>query len=143
MSNPFGKMDRNTLAKSQFAHQKFAQQFSSGAVHLMDRFNNPIEKGSLVLFRADAKFDPIYQVVDVAPILDPTQPPGLVKIVLTMGFATPYHTARPASDLIVVGKSDESGNHASVEGPKMSPPPTDIEVLGDAALELGEHDERD
>lgn len=75
--DPFSK-DRNDQARMAQAQQQFAQQLAAGNISARDRFGSPITKGSIIIW--DANQQVVWEVVDVAPVLDPSAPPGAVDV---------------------------------------------------------------
>ena len=83
----------------------------------------------------------MWEVHDVTPILDPMQPPGFVRVIVSTTIPVQYHTTAPASDMIVVGKTD--GQHSEITGPKPQAPPAAVELAPGEDLYPGEVDPRD
>ena len=156
MSNPFRKVDPNVQAKQEFVLRQFAAQVANGHAYAIDRINQRIEVGSLVVWRPPA--DLIFEVVDIAPVLNPGEPPGRLKLALST--LVPDHivsaNVRQLS-MIVIGKQIAPG-HADISGPKMQSEPDSPDHSKPSAceqhsgpmspddveqLEPGEHDPRD
>ena len=109
-------MDRNQRARDQFAQQQevakmrrqFAQAVAAGQVKVIDRFSNPIEVGSLVVWSLPHDF--VWLVQDIKPVLDPNVQPGLVAVTLTA--TAPDSLCRvnsPITEMIVVGRQPTDG----------------------------------
>lgn len=75
--NPWSK-DRNDQARLSVAQQQFASQVHAGHVSARDRFGNPVQVGSLIVWHAD--IDTVWEVVAVRPVLDPSKPPGFLSV---------------------------------------------------------------
>lgn len=69
-----------------------------------DRIMQPIKKGQLVVFKADN--DPIFEVLDVKPVMDPRQPPGLVQVTLAATLVIGMRAGAPASSVLVIGAKE-------------------------------------
>ena len=111
-------MDRNEQARQEFAlaqqRRAFAQAVTSGQAAVLDRLAQPVAKGALVLWRPP--HDLIYEVVDVAPVLDPRQPPGLVQLTLMSTAPVTFYAGQPAMSLVVIGQQHAEG-HAELTTP--------------------------
>jgi len=133
---PFGKIDPNVQAQREFVLRQFAAQVANGQASAIDRINQKIEVGSLVVYRPPC--DLIFEVLDIAPVLNPNEPPGKIKLVLSTILPDLVVMANVRQlNMIVIGKQISEG-HADISGPKMTPEP-----LEDALLAPGELDPRD
>jgi len=81
-----------------------------------DRFGVPIRVGDLVMYRANV--DPIYEVIDVKPVLHPSAPPGSVAITLQIQMPVHSSTLGPSQAFVVWG------NVAQLQEPK----PAEVEM---------------
>jgi len=70
--------------EAQKAQQQFLQALSAGQVHAVDRFGMPITAGAKVLH--SGQIDLVFDVISVAPILDPKVPPGMLNVTVTVTF---------------------------------------------------------
>lgn len=59
----------------------FARKVAEGGAAPQDRFGRPLRRGQVVTYQPLHSGPPVYEVIDVAPILDPRQV-GLVKVTL-------------------------------------------------------------
>ena len=145
MSNPFRKLDGNTLAKSQHAHRQFSQQYAAGRGRVLDRFNQPLDVGTIVVYRPAQ--DLVFTVVEATPILDPQAPPGAVRVVLQAIVPMLSMGGQPRGDMIVIGRQDVSGDHVDISGPKAQDAPVPLDMEGDASQDAmlgpGDVDPRD
>lgn len=116
-------MDRNQQARDQFqlAQQRaaFARALSSGQVKILDRFANPIEKGSLVMWRTP--FDLVWEVKDVVPVLDPNMPVGIVRYILECAVPVDLNPQVPQMAMTVCGRQNAPG-HAQLDTPEAKSP---------------------
>lgn len=138
--------DRNQQARERFAQtqrereaarimQEFARAVSSGSAGAIDRFGQRIEIGSRVLFKPP--FDYIYDVVDVAPVLAPGAPAGLVRLRMTLTADVTVPVNQQQMGMCVVGEV-EAQKTADAQEPAAPPqePASPSEGLQPGPLEL-------
>lgn len=101
--------------------QQFAQAVARGDAALRDRFGNAIQPGTKILWHTPV--DMIWTVVDVKPVLDPRQQPGLVELVLTSDSARNFLPVnQPLVGMIVIaGPASPTAPIPEVE-PPIEPP---------------------
>lgn len=146
-------VDRNRAAKDrQQAEfelrqqlQKFARDLAAGQTGMVDRFGAKIEPGDFVLYRP--QHDLIFEVLDVAPILDMTAAPGVIKLVLRADTDVQFFASQRSMTLIkcgskardVEGSADikPPGTDAPAEFPPAEPP-TDLPAPGQPASQVDE-----
>lgn len=126
--------DRNERARQQFqlarARKQFADAVGSGQVPVIDRFGNQVEIGAHVIW-----FPPPYGlnyiVKDIAPVLDPGAPPGLMKITLVCEVPAVYQAGTPAKDMLLIQRGGMAEGAEAVEAQEPAEPPSPI-TLTDA-----------
>ena len=98
----------------------FAADFAAGKVPVKDRFGRPVTEGSLIVWHPPQ--DLVYQVEKVEPILDPNQPPGYVRVTVTLQAPVTWPAGQSAPDIIAVGNAKDG--HVVVDGmfPTAAPP---------------------
>jgi len=101
----------------------FAAAFAAGQLPVRDRFGRPLEKGSLFVWHPP--HDLVFQVDDITPILDPNQPPGYVRVTVSMTAPVTWQANQPAPDIIAVGYVKEG--HAVIDGTMPTAPKPDSE----------------
>lgn len=140
--SPFRKIDPNVQAQREFAHRQFALQVQRGEAAILDRFGQKLEPGAIVLFHNNQ--DLVFQVAEVAPILDPNQPPGRFRLMLETTAPLAYPANVPIADLVRVGKQISEG-HSEITGPSQEEPKAEpVEPSErDAVVDPSEPDPRD
>jgi hypothetical protein len=123
--NPFQKMmpgskDRNARAILQVAEGQFAARVHAGELNALDRLGRKLQKGALVVWRPEQ--ETVWEVVDIAPVLDPSAPQGFIRVTLAAGGTLNAFANNVQPHVIIVGQR--------------APEP-------DAILPPGEHDPRD
>lgn len=129
-------MDRNEAARQRFAsesqkreaqrlQQEFARAISTGQAGVLDRFGQKIEPGALVLFHPP--YDYVYTVTDIAPVLAPNVPPGMVRVTLELHMAAMVPVNQPQMTMVCVGtqQAQETGSPVVSSPAPIQPPPTD------------------
>lgn len=108
-------MDRNERARQEHMsgvaramRQQFAQAFASGQVHVKDRFGRNVALNDLVVYNPVQPL--VFQVTALDAVLDPNQPPGLIRVVLNIDVPILWQGGYAAPELIVVGKVKEAGH---------------------------------
>jgi len=126
-------MDRNDKARQEFAHKAFQTAVRMGKAYAIDRFASPIQQGSLVLWATP--HDMVWQVIDVKPVLDVRQPPGLMTLVMHCEVPVQFIAGQPAMGLVVVGRQNAPG-HAQLDTPQIaSGPPAEAPTGQPEALD--------
>lgn len=105
--------------EAQKATQQFLRALSAGQVHAIDRFGLPIEAGSKVEFHGS--LDLVFDVVGVAPILDPKVPPGMLNVTLTVTFPMQLRANQITPTLIRLPHLEQQAPQAVVEGGEKPP----------------------
>lgn len=132
-------MDRNQRARDDFRRneeiakmrREFAAAVSKGDVKVLDRFANPLEPGSLVVWKTPEDF--VWLVKDVKPVLDPRTQPGLVEMTLTVTVPVLFRVNDPIVPMIRVGKQAvKEGEQTKLEEPTVPVEETVDPTLGDA-----------
>jgi hypothetical protein len=104
----------------------------------LDRFQNVIQKGHLVLYCND--IDLVFEVVDVQPSMDPTQQ-GQMRVMLRAEFPIMVNRAQPTGRFSVCGMTQAMQQQMAAaarnggpipEGPEGEAPPGPSLVLTDA-----------
>lgn len=93
-----------------------------------DRFGVPLKIGDYVLFRPF--MDPVCQVVDIKPVIDPRAPAGLVTVVLQAVIPMHVPINLPNQQMIALGTQDNPESNG--DGP--SDPPGDEPPSGNIVL---------
>lgn len=107
-------MDRNEQARQQehlkrinLQHRqnfdRFRGDLELGKIGMTDRFGNRVVVGDHILWRPPATHDFIYRVKDVIPVLDPTKPVGVVRLMLVAEIPVEYIAGAPSLSVIKVG----------------------------------------
>lgn len=140
-------MDRNERARAEHmsgaaraARQQFAQAFAAGQVHVKDRFGRNLAVNDLVVYNPQQPL--VFQVVALDAVLDPNQPPGLIRVVLNIDVPILWQGGYAAPELIVVGKVKEQG-HTEINAtrPTDAPDPAlQVESVG-AQDDTAPHDQ--
>lgn len=105
------------------------------AVFPKDRFGVPIAPNTNVLFRPS--YDFVYQVTDVAPVIDPRVPPGQVRLTLQSVTTITVPAGMPLMNMLVIGVAEESkpsgeSDEASKPAPEPEPPAGPRLILTDS-----------
>ena len=108
-------MDRNQRARAEHMsgqaramRQQFAQAFAAGQVHVKDRFGRNVALNDLVIYNPPQPL--VFQVTALDPVLDPNQPPGLLRVNLNIDVPIIWQAGYSASELVVVGAVREAGH---------------------------------
>lgn len=94
-----------------------------------DRFGVPIAPRTNVLFRPS--YDFVYEVVDVAPVIDPRVPPGQVRLTLQSTTSITVPAGMPLMNMVVIGVANQAepaaapSDDADLEPPADPPPAED------------------
>ncbi len=97
----------------------FARRVGEGTAPPRDRFGRPIGRGHYVMYKHMGA-DPVFEVIDVSPILDPRQI-GWVKLALTVMIPLRVMANQPTDTLVIVGEKADSVSAL----PPASPPPAE------------------
>jgi len=132
-----GKEHRPTLVRPQGkpSMTDFARAVAEGVVGAKDRFGNAIQRGCMVTYRA-VEADPVFEVVDVAPILDPRQP-NMVKITISTIIPLRVPINQPVQTLMVVGMVPKASEQEKIaEATNTATPPTPEGATGPSLITL-------
>jgi len=112
----FAEMRRQRQQQSQHDLRRMMQRTQPAVpTEPRDRFGVPIRLNDLLIYRSDA--DPIFQVVDIQPVLAPNAPPGLTKVTLTVTMPIYVSTLQPAGNCIVWGNTADAEEPTSSSAP--------------------------
>lgn len=92
---------RNEAAHAEI--RKFLTALSAGQAAAVDRFNRKIEVGQKLL--VSTPVDLVFDVVGIAPVLDPQAPPGLINVQVTVTVPITVQANRPAQNVIIIGEA--------------------------------------
>lgn len=109
----------------------FARMVGEGHIGARDRFGNQIKRGHLVTYRS-IEADPVYEVVDVSPILDPRQP-GMVKVTLQGIIPLRLMVNQSAQVLMIIGESAQAEKDRHITPPNGQPGGEDMAKTAEAA----------
>lgn len=119
--------DRNERARQEHMsgqaramRQQFAQAFAAGQVHVKDRFGRNLAVNDLVVYNPAQPL--VFQVVALDAVLDPNQPPGLIRVVLNIDVPILWQGGYAAPELIVVGLVKSEG-HTEINATRPSDAP--------------------
>ncbi len=100
-------IDRNQKARDEFAIARARKQFqdavASGQASLRDRLGRPLKEGDSVLVSTNVP--PIMRVTSVGPILDPSVPPGYLKLELTCTIPYVEQPNKAIASLVKIGEA--------------------------------------
>ena len=82
--------------------KKFLTALSAGQAAPVDRFNRKIEVGQKILLSTPV--DLVFDVVGIAPVLDPQAPPGLINVQVTVTVPITCQANRPAQNVVIIGE---------------------------------------
>lgn len=103
------------------ARNTMVNKVTTGEVTALDRFGMPIRPGDMVVVHLDP--DPVMQVLDIKPPIDPRQPVDQVTIILSVTVPMMVRAGLPVTNLLVIGspmKEDvPSSADATAAGPKL------------------------
>lgn len=107
--------DQQRLEQERALRNQIAQGMAAGSLGVVDRFGNKVEVGQFVLFHTP--LDQIWQVMEVAPVMDIRQQAGLARI--TLSATVPFTTAlsQRTMNLAVIGRLIADGEPAVITGP--------------------------
>lgn len=91
--------------------RRFLSALSAGQAGARDRFNNIIEGGQKLLYKTP--YDLIFDVVSVAPVLDPQAPPGMMDVMLTVTFPLRVMANQANPGAVIVAKAQPQEQPAS------------------------------
>lgn len=122
--------------------QKFARLLNEGKTGLIDRFGIQLRPGDYLLYRPT--FDLIFEVVDIAPVLDQSRPAGYLKLKLACETTIEFVAGQRAMSIVKCGqRSVEEGGAAEIQPPRSQPPdvpsaePPDTPAAGIPELDPG------
>jgi hypothetical protein len=102
----------------------------------LDRFNNMIRRGHIVLYHNDV--DLALEVVSVEPAMDPTLPMPMMRIIVRGEFPILVPTAQPSKSFAVCGmtqKMQEEMQRGQMNGQPADPPAAE-ELPAEPAIKL-------
>ncbi len=98
----FAALRRQRMEQSQQAQRRqLLGGIPSAQAEPRDRFGVPIRVGDLVIHRPEP--DPIFEVVDVKPVMNPQMPPGMVIVTLAIQMPVYLSTLQPTGNVMVWG----------------------------------------
>ena len=97
---------RNEAAQAEI--KKFLTALSAGQAAPVDRFNRKIEVGQKILLSTPV--DLVFDVVGIAPVLDPQAPPGLINVQVTVTIPITCQANRPAQNVVIIGETQPSAD---------------------------------
>lgn len=101
-------VDRNQRVVDQFklrAQQRaFQQALAAGQVSAVDQLGRGVAAGDLVY--VDSTQARVFQVMEISPVLDPSMPPGTVRVLMQAqtAYLTPAMQAMPGVILVQPGE---------------------------------------
>lgn len=99
---------------------------NGGGPAVLDRFNNPIPVGGMVIYHPPV--DLVYQVVDVRPVMDPRAPKGLATVTLQVQFPIQVPFGHPNMQLLcIAGPQPIAGAEGTDAATDDTNPPADGE----------------
>jgi hypothetical protein len=107
-------MGREELLKKQAlqqAQQSFAKGVANGAITIMDRFGHRLKAGDVVLLQTG--LTPVYQIIDIAPVLDPRAPAGVVAVTFLAQDQQMLRPGQPVPALVYLAELTEASRKAS------------------------------
>jgi len=99
--------------------QKFARLLNEGKTGMIDRFGIAITPGAYVLYRPT--FDLIFEVVDVAPILDMSRPAGYLKLSLACETTIEFVAGQRGMSIVKCGERSKVEGEAAIQPPGSQP----------------------
>jgi hypothetical protein len=137
----FAEMRRQRMQQSQAAQRSqlvgALGSIPSAQAEPRDRFGVPIRVGDLVIHKVEP--DPIFEVLDVKPVLAPNAPPGLCILTLAIQMPIYVSTQQPIGNLLVWGNVKEAAEPVQPEAviTKVAEDPSNIEKPHTSALPCG------
>lgn len=101
------------------ARRQLATLVASGQVSLVDRMGTPIQAGDMVLM--DLPHQPLGRVVEVKPVVDLNQPPGLAAMVVQFVVPIQARAQVPMQNVIVVARPEAEEPPSGEEKPAETP----------------------
>lgn len=105
-------------AQMQAASRQFLNALSAGQAGARDRFNNIIEPGQKLLYKTP--FDLMFEVVAVAPVLDPNVPPGMMDVTLAVRFPLRVMANQPNPGAVIVAQVQPEEKPATEQSPEQA-----------------------
>jgi len=120
-------VDRNQAAKDREQAQrelgqqlqKFARLLNEGKTGMIDRFGVKLGVGAYVVYAPP--HDLIFEVLDVAPVLDMSRPAGYIKLKLVAETTIEFIAGQRAMNVIKCGEKAAEGEVA-IQPPGSVPP---------------------
>jgi hypothetical protein len=111
-------VNRSPQQQAQQAQADFRADLRNGTVSVIaDRFGTPLTVGDMVI--AAITPDPVYQIQQVTPVMDPNIQPGTLRVKLATEVEVLMAGGRPIPTLVRVGRVSEP---APAEAPADPPP---------------------
>lgn len=109
------------------AQRQFANMMERGEVFLVDRMGAPMQVGDMVLLSMPDP--PLGRVIDIKPVVDPRQQPGLATAVIQFEFPLTARAGLPMRNVVIVARQQlEEDQQAAGEPKQDEPPPSSIIV---------------
>ena len=129
-------MDRNFVARQRFAEQQrlkkqnaaVRQAVQQGQFPVIDRIGQAIAVGDLFVWKPP--FDMVYEVKELAPILDPSVQPGAMRLIVECRTEMKILAGQPQMGMIRVGSTVEAANEGV---PDEAPAPSAADEKGPEA----------
>lgn len=86
------------------ARRQLANLVASGQVSLVDRMGTAIQAGDMVMMNLPNQ--PLGRVVEVKPVIDPNQPPGMAMMVVQFTVPIQARAQVPMPSVVVVARPD-------------------------------------
>lgn len=102
--NPFGNLGAT----------EFARRVNTGSIPVIDRMGNQLKPEMVIIY--DPEVDQIFEVVNIAPVLDPSAPQGLARVTLQATCQVVVPLGQPIQRFMFCGfKSAEAQQRAIAE----------------------------
>ena len=140
-------VDRNQAARER-AHaqrmfnqdlQRFVRLLNEGKTGLLDRFNVQVQPGDLVLYQPD--WQQVYDVIDIAPEMDPQHPVGTLTMKLRCTIDVKFIAGHRSMTIIKCGRRPEADETQKTPAPLLASPgsqPPAAETGGDTEAAASE-----
>jgi hypothetical protein len=123
-------MDRNEKVRQEFAQARarklFQDGLADGSIRPIDRMGNRFDAGDMLLYTPDIPL--VFEVADAAPVMDPNQPPGLIRYTLTTMIPLQSAANQGIRQLIKIGETPKSVLRLRREA-AAGTPPTDTDRM--------------
>lgn len=108
---------------------KFTRLLNEGKTGLVDRFGVQLTPGDLTLYSPDWPL--VFDVGNITPVMDPSQPVGALNMVLTCTVNVKFMSGVRAMTLIKCGRRPEAGADPSLAAPGSEAPTAAASTLAD------------